>query len=57
MENIATVSPSWLFITGLLLGVSLTVAVIASKAWHDAKQELDSANFRLRRIADKKEGV
>lgn len=57
MENIANISTSWLFIVGFLLGVSVTVAVIASKAWSDAKSELDSVNFRLRRVTEKKEGI
>lgn len=57
MENIANISTSWLFILGFLLGVSVTVAVIAAKAWSDAKSELDNANFRLRRLTDKREGI
>lgn len=53
MENIASISTGALFCMGFVFGVATTVAIIATRAYYDAKQELDMANARVR-IANRK---
>lgn len=55
MNEPVIITATSLFLLGLLLGISITVAVIASKAWRDAKEELAWANLRLKNLLNKKE--
>lgn len=55
MNEPVIITATTLFLLGLLLGVSITVAVIASKAWRDAKEELSWANLRVKRLTENKE--
>lgn len=54
MNEPVIITSTTLFLLGLLLGISVTIAVIASKAYRDTKEELSWANLRLKRLTETK---
>lgn len=54
MNDPVIITSATLFLLGLTLGVSITIAVIATKAWRDAKEELSWANLRVKRLTETK---
>lgn len=54
MNEPVIITSTTLFLLGLLLGISATVAVIAAKAYYVTKEELAWANLRVKRLTETK---
>lgn len=54
MNEPVIITSTTLFLLGLLLGISVTIAVIAAKAYRDTKEELSWANYRIKRLNETK---
>lgn len=54
MNEPVIITATTLFLLGLLLGISATVAVIAAKAYYVTKEELAWANLRVKRLTETK---